>query len=320
MDLNYILERLSPSERKILPYLKKNKDVESIILDSGLSIIEVMHALQWLSNKDLLTIEMSFKSIVSLGSNGYKYLTNGLPERVFVKTLSGGALTLEQIKTKSGLSDEEVNVCIGLLRSKGVIETIKDHEIGFKLSENGRRFIDREFPEEIFIKKLENPMDVSILNDIDKFSFENLKKRKDIIKIEDVKIKVVTLTKDCEKLLTMKIDVDLIEKINENVLKNEEWKVKKFRVYDIDAKVPKLNGGRRHPYNESLNIISNIFLEMGFQEMEGPWVETAFWGMDSMWIAQDHPMREVQDTFYLDRTCDLPDRKFVQKIKAAHEE
>jgi phenylalanyl-tRNA synthetase alpha chain len=320
MDLNYILERLSPSERKILPYLKKNKDVESIILDSGLSIIEVMHALQWLSNKDLLTIEMSFKSIVSLGSNGYKYLTNGLPERVFVKTLSGGALTLEQIKTKSGLSDEEVNVCIGLLRSKGVIETIKDHEIGFKLSENGRRFIDREFPEEIFIKKLENPMDVSILNDIDKFSFENLKKRKDIIKIEDVKIKVVTLTKDCEKLLTMKIDVDLIEKINENVLKNEEWKVKKFRVYDIDAKVPKLNGGRRHPYNESLNIIRNIFLEMGFQEMEGPWVETAFWGMDSMWIAQDHPMREVQDTFYLDRTGDLPDRKFVQKIKAAHEE
>ena len=58
---------------------------------------------------------------------------------------------------------------------------------------------------------------------------------------------------------------------------------------------------------------------MGFQEMEGPWVESAFWCMDSMWIPQDHPARDVQDTFFLGMKGDLPDTKLVKKVKEAHE-
>lgn len=319
MDLNQVLERLSPSERKILPYLKKERSVEKIVSISGLPEVEVIHALQWLGNKDLLTIETESKTVVYLGENGIKYSNNIMPERLFIKTLVNGALTLEQLKTKSGLSNEEVNVCIGLLRSKGIIETIKDHEIGFRLSDNGRRFLEREFPEEQLIKKIGNGIELTKLEDVDKLALENLKKRKDLVKVEEVKLRGVKLTRNCEKLLEMKLDVDFIERVNEDVLKKEEWKNKKFRVYDINTKVPRLTNGRRHPYNESLNIIRNIFLEMGFQEMEGPWVETAFWGMDSMWIAQDHPMREVQDTFYLDKSGDLPERKLVERVKAAHE-
>ena len=319
MDLNYILERLSPSERKILPYLKKERSVENLVRVSGMPDVEIIHALQWLENKKLLTINVNSKIFVRLGENGIKYVNNLMPERLFIKTLVNGALTLEQLKTKSGLSNEEVNVCIGLLRGKGIIETIKDHEIGFRLGENGRRFMDKEFPEEQFIRKIGAGIELDKLDDVDKFALENLKKRRDIVKVDEIKLREVQLTKDCEKLLDMNLDVDFIERVDNDVLRNTLWKDKKFRVYDINAKVPKLTGGRRHPYNESLNVIRNIFLEMGFQEMEGPWVETAFWGMDSMWIAQDHPMREVQDTFYLDRNGDLPERKLVENVKAAHE-
>jgi phenylalanyl-tRNA synthetase alpha chain len=42
--------------------------------------------------------------------------------------------------------------------------------------------------------------------------------------------------------------------------------------------------------------------------------------MDSMWIPQDHPARDVQDTFYLPFETDLPkDKKFVDLIKQIHE-
>ncbi|MCF7799180.1 phenylalanine--tRNA ligase subunit alpha, partial [Candidatus Woesearchaeota archaeon] len=54
-------------------------------------------------------------------------------------------------------------------------------------------------------------------------------------------------------------------------------------------------------------------------EMQGPWVETAFWCMDSMWIPQDHPARDVQDTFFVGKQGDLPSSELVTKVKAVHE-
>jgi len=53
--------------------------------------------------------------------------------------------------------------------------------------------------------------------------------------------------------------------------------------------------------------------------MEGPLVETAFWCMDSMWIPQDHPAREVQDTFYLNKEGKLPIKELVKKVAEVHE-
>ena len=45
--------------------------------------------------------------------------------------------------------------------------------------------------------------------------------------------------------------------------------------------------------------IRSIFLEMGFTEIDGDYVQTAGWNMDALFIPQDHPAREMQDTFYL---------------------
>ena len=52
---------------------------------------------------------------------------------------------------------------------------------------------------------------------------------------------------------------------------------------------------------------------MGFKEIEGPMVESAFWNMDIMWIPQDHPARDEQDTFYLDGECDVS-KELVEKV------
>lgn len=57
---------------------------------------------------------------------------------------------------------------------------------------------------------------------------------------------------------------------------------------------------------------------MGFKEMSGPIVESALWNMDVMWIPQDHPARDEQDTFYLDFKCDV-DEVVVEKVKNMHE-
>jgi phenylalanyl-tRNA synthetase alpha chain len=60
--------------------------------------------------------------------------------------------------------------------------------------------------------------------------------------------------------------------------------------------------------------IRDLFLEMGFKEMKGPYVETCFWNMDSMFISQDHPARDDHDTFYLPKLGDLPNNENLLKI------
>jgi phenylalanyl-tRNA synthetase alpha chain len=60
---------------------------------------------------------------------------------------------------------------------------------------------------------------------------------------------------------------------------------------------------------------------MGFMEIDEEYVQPAFWNLDVLFTPQDHPARELQDTFYLDRPehIAVQDEELVQKIKDIHE-
>jgi len=58
---------------------------------------------------------------------------------------------------------------------------------------------------------------------------------------------------------------------------------------------------------------------MGFEEMEGPKVVSSFWNFDALFTAQDHPVREMQDTFFINKKTELPDKKIVNAVREAHE-
>ena len=316
-----IIKSLSPMERKVIPYLKNNITLKELVKNSKIAEVEATRAIQFLQNKKVLSVDTTVQKIVSLGNNGKKYLKRELPERIFLRNLKGKTLSLSELKDHSGLSTEEINVCIGLLKSKAAIDVTKDRELKFKLTSQGEKLLDKKTPEEeLFAELKQNSVVLDSLQDLKKFAYDNLKKRKDLIQTEEVKTRTIILTDLGGKLIQEDLGVDLLESLTPEMIKTGAWKEKEFRTYDIKCNVPKITGGARHPYSEGLNLIRKAFLEMGFQEMEGPWVETAFWNMDSMWIPQDHPAREVQDTFYLDRKGDLPkDAAFIKKIKAAHE-
>ena len=104
------------------------------------------------------------------------------------------------------------------------------------------------------------------------------------------------------------------------IIKSESWKGKKFRRYDVSASVPKIDIGKRHFVNQSIDYGRRIWTEMGFKEMEGKIVQSSFWNFDALFTAQDHPVREMQDTFFLNRKEELPSKKIVDSIKKFHEE
>jgi phenylalanyl-tRNA synthetase alpha chain len=79
--------------------------------------------------------------------------------------------------------------------------------------------------------------------------------------------------------------------------------------------------GKKHPLRIIIDEIREIFLNMGFSEDNGEFVESAFWNFDSLFQPQDHAAREMQDTFYLKNplTCDLPDDDLVKLTAETHE-
>lgn len=61
-----------------------------------------------------------------------------------------------------------------------------------------------------------------------------------------------------------------------------------------------MNAGALHPLMKVREEFRNIFFEMGFTEMPtNRFVESSFWNFDSLFVPQQHPAREMQDTFYV---------------------
>ena len=69
MDLKALAEGLHPLERKVLPFLKEEKDFSKIVEKTGMLDIEVMRALQWLEQKQVLTIQVKETQRIALGKN-----------------------------------------------------------------------------------------------------------------------------------------------------------------------------------------------------------------------------------------------------------
>ncbi len=319
MDMKKLAESLNPSERKVLRFLKDVSSFSDLEKSTQLKDVELMRALQWLQNKGIVKLNEEQKEMVSLDENGVKYLKYGLPEKRFLEAVEGKA-SLAKISKKSGLSDEEVMVSLGALKSKAAIEIGRDKEINVSLTEQGKHLLKKEFVEEQFLK--ENfPRELASLNDEEKFVLSNLRKRKRIVKVESKKIISASLTETGKNLLKEKISDDLIEKVTPLLIKTEAWKGKKFRRFDVEINVPPIFAGRKQHYRKFLEEVRQKFITLGFREMAGPVVETDFWDMDALFMPQFHSARDIHQGYYIKEprySKDLPEEA-VNKVREAHE-
>lgn len=319
MEIEKLISTLHPLERKVLPALKGTTSFDKLAEKTNLQKVEVMRALQWLQNKKIIAISQELKEVIELDENGLKYRQKGLPEKTFLESIKSKS-SLEDIKNKTSLSKEEISICLGILRSKSAIEITKDKEINVAITANGEKMLERGFPEEQFLKK-KFPLDASELKDLDKLAFENLKKRNRIIKLNIVKIINAVPTEIGKKIIGHGIsEENIIDKITPDIIKSGSWKNKSIRSYDVKINVPNIYGGRIHFANQAIQYIKKIWLEMGFKEMSGNLVQTSFWDLDALFVPQDHPARDMQDTFYIKdpKYGKLP-AELVKKVKASQE-
>ena len=314
MKIEKLIYSLNSDERKILPYLKEKK-ISEICKKANLDKVSVLRSLKYLQNKKIVRLSFEKKKIVEIGLNGALYKKRGLPERRLLNLIDERRiLRLEEAQKQSSLSNDEFKASIGALKKKGLIE-LKNKKI--ILSAN-REEISKKSVEEFLIENL--PLNYDSLSEEQLSAFKMLQNRKNIIQVKEKKIPNIEITDIGKKVINSKIkNQPLLEQITPEILRKDSWKNKKFRRYDVTSPVPAINGGKRHFVNQSIDYARKIWRDMGFKEMSGNMIVSSFWNFDALFTAQDHPVRDMQDTFFIDKKTELPEKNIVKMVKQSHE-
>ena len=100
-----------------------------------------------------------------------------------------------------------------------------------------------------------------------------------------------------------KLKDNLANQINTKNLEIETKEINnKLKDEKIDITLPSrpFRQGKIHPVSQVIDEISSIFSEIGFSVAEGPDVETEYNNFTALNTPEDHPARDMHDTFYLE--------------------
>ena len=261
-------------EKKIIDSLQKKSDQtpEQLSESTELSIDQIRRGIEWLRMKEFAKVNESSKVTVSLGKNGIDSFKNGLPERKLMDLIKDGSKSFEQVRET--LSGAGFNAAIANAKKNGWVK-IEKTDSGSTISTKEKPV---ETPEEKLISLI---ADKSIPEEQieNKLALKFLLQRPDYVIQNTEKSKTISLTEKALQIDTSLSDAGAI---------------------DVEADAALVYAARTHPLKDTIDEIREIFVKLGFSEIQGTLTQSSFWNFDALFTPQDHPARELQDTFYIE--------------------
>ncbi|UCE90930.1 MAG: phenylalanine--tRNA ligase subunit alpha [Methanobacteriota archaeon] len=322
-----IVERLSYLEKKVLLALRdlQSASPEEILYESRLDkLVEVMNASSWLQAKELVRIDERVSKRYSLRNQ--EAALKPLPEKVVLKSVisdHSGRATMAELNAAGILRRQDLQIALGWIRKKGWGTLSKD-ETGtvVEATDEGRAAIEAKGEDEMLIQRLSEGELHESEADIE--AIRQLKQRKDFLNERLVTERTISLTEQGSRIAALDLDTtEEVGQLTPDLMGSGKWRDVSIRRYDVRAFAPTVYGGRMHPITLLIDRIRHAFLTMGFTEITGDYFENAFWNMDVLFTAQDHPARELHDTFYLSNpdSVDLSeDAEIIDVIRQVHED
>lgn len=314
---------LRESEYKSLVTIEKlggKASVEQIMNESGLPDATIMRAALTLQEKKLVEILEKKQTIIWLNDEGKLHAKKGLPERRLINALTklGGKASITKAVEKAKLERQFIPIALGWLRRKNwaALDTKTNM---LQLSEKQ----EKEGADEKLLKFLSKEGRV-IAKDLSselQSAVKMLKGRK-LLEVDEKTKRIIEITEAGWKRIKKGIRASAeVTQLTPELIITGKWRKAKLTKFDVAAPGPMVYPAKTHPVQQIIQRAKEIFAEMGFTEIRGPIVETAFWNFDALFQPQDHPAREMHDTFYLEypKTGRLPKKSLVNKVAKTHE-
>ncbi len=291
---------LSPIEVTLIKALEKGKySIDEAAEKAGMKRDAALKAAHLLQEKGYARVLTEIRRKYYLTDEGKLYLEKGLPEERLARLVSEGIDDVKELQKIMG--KPEFGIAIGWLRKKGMA-SIEGGKV--KLLKKP------EFDERKWLKAIAEGKDLG------EKELRTLLKRKLIDFDEEKEIYLVV-----EEIPEAEIG-EYVSDLTPELIKSGEWRGKEFLKYDVKVPSKEIFAAKVHPYERIIRECRKIFLDMGFTEIKGNYVQPAFWNFDALFQPQDHPARDMQDTFYLDRYVELEKEQemgFVERVKETHE-
>ncbi len=319
-------EELSYLEKKVLIALGEldgSASPEEVKKQADLDqLVKVMNAVSWLSSKSYIEVEEEVTRYYSLARKSYA--KRDLPERKALKYLDkmGGKASISKMQEESGLGKAKTGIALGWLKDKDWAKVFKEEgETYIEMTKKGEEAVKERGRDEELIRRLGKEGRLSE-DEVDEFTVNKLLSRKEIIDEDEEISRTVSLTDKGLDVVEEGIELKReIAQLTPEIIKTGAWKQARLRPYDVKAFAPAEYGGKRHPVKREIEKIRRVFLEMGFTEMKYDFIQPAFWNMDALFIPQDHPARDMQDTFYMKKPSKIEvGGDVVDKVKSMHED
>lgn len=292
---------LHPIERRILSILRHKEDWfadDELAKESGLTSDQIRRGIEWLKYKNFVQVDEFNDISFSLSKSVLGTDKFALPERKLVDTIKAGTNVIPEIIKSSNFKGNS-NELFGAIRYSKKNRWIHIEGDRINLLENVTQLSD----EEQLINRLfsSKRLFFSKLDSKEKTSFEDLRKRPNILSLDKIVKKKIKLSlensKDIDSLL--QTGDRIVRKMSKDILISHEWKDIEFEQLDVEAPLPLMNCGMKNPLIDFIDEVKEILIGMGFSEIEGSFTQPSFWNFDALFIPQDHSAREMQDTFYL---------------------
>lgn len=316
-------EQLTDGERTILRGLIKlgNRGPASEIAEFTKQNEErVISILNSLAGRGIIKLETHEITSFTLTDEGSEYANDGLPESRLVKAVAEleGTTGVDEAVARAGLSHKAKGIALNWAKRNGWL-TIAKQEGATTLS-----IVEKDIQSPVAKALIILAENKDAANQIDETTLQQLIERSLVNEVITKSIQAEIsheYVDSIEELLTESSGE--IGNLTPEMLVSGAWKGKSFRPYNVGTAPVYANYGKKHPYAEFNDWLREIMVGLGFTEWFGPYVETEFWGHDTLFVPQDHVAREVQDQFRVASPYDhghILDGRYYESVKKVHED
>lgn len=330
-DVAGIVQGLHPLEVRVLRTFRPGAILTGHVLQKNLSFNtgQANQVFSWLLAKGLLE-ETSRTTVRSyeLTDLGKEWAEKGTPEeRLLNRLKTSTPETLPELAKALSLENKDVGSAYGALVKEGVLGmddrkkvVLQDLEKAIRLRQV-RKLLDQAIQKGVIAEQDLSPDELALVQGMSKKRGASDSPFRTIER-DEVEYRLKTEAGEVQRELERRgLTGEEVGALTAEMLSRKTWKQATFRKYNIKTPPVRVLMGRTNAYCDFLRSVKDKLGSLGFEEFDGPLVETEFWNSDALFMPQFHSARDIHDVYYVKDPTHAKEieQPYLDQVAAAHE-
>jgi phenylalanyl-tRNA synthetase alpha chain len=334
MDIQGVVKNLHPLELKILRFFGAEAElcVERVEAELGFKAGNGNQALSWLAGKGIVCEKRRETAVFyELTAQGRAWREQGTPEeRIVALAKEQSGLKLPDFAARLALENKDVGSAFGALSKAGLLTMDAAKTVTFTGQAGGtavnpalRAVLEKAAAE------ADGLVAESALEAAEKTAAGAVAKKRGAADAAFRMVERETVYfgfEPCRAAIVAALEAagltgDETGALTPELLASGAWKNRHFRAYNVRVPPSRLLSGRSNAYSSFLESVKDKLAGLGFEEFDGPLVETEFWNCDALFMPQFHSARDIHDVYRITDplTAKSIEEPWLSNVAAAHE-